>query len=55
MAETLTAPATEGWELRLDRLGFWVILAAILIVIAYAPFFLTYLPLNLVSPGFQVF
>jgi cytochrome c oxidase subunit 1 len=51
---TLTSPATAGWELSLDRLGIWVALAVLLILIAYAPFFLTYQP-NFVSPGFRVF
>jgi cytochrome c oxidase subunit 1 len=51
---TLTTPATAGWELSLDRLGIWVALAVLLILIAYAPFFLTYQP-NFVSPGFRLF
>jgi cytochrome c oxidase subunit 1 len=51
---TLTAPARVGWEPALDRLGIWVALAVLLILIAYAPFFLTYHP-NFVSPGFHLF
>jgi cytochrome c oxidase subunit 1 len=31
-----------GWELTLDRLGLWVIVAIALIAIAYGPFLLTY-------------
>ena len=51
---TLTTPANSGWELTLDRLGIWFALAVLLILIAYAPFFLTYQP-NFVSPGFRLF
>jgi cytochrome c oxidase subunit 1 len=54
VSATLTAPARSGWELSLDRLGLWFALAIVLIVIAYAPFFLTYAP-NFVSPGFRLF
>ena len=54
-SETITAPATAGWEARLDRLGFWVAIAILLVLIAYGPFFATYLPPNLVSPGFRFF
>jgi cytochrome c oxidase subunit I len=54
VAETLTAPATTGWELNLDRVGFWVVMAIILILIAYGPYFLTYTP-NFVSPGYRFF
>ncbi len=55
VSETLTAPASSGWELRLDNMTFWVIIAILLIVIAYGPFFMTYFPLNMVSPGFRFF
>jgi cytochrome c oxidase subunit I len=54
VAETLTAPALSGWELRLDRVGFWVVVAIILILIAYGPYFLTYTP-HFVSPGYRFF
>jgi cytochrome c oxidase subunit I len=54
-SETITAPALTGWEPRLDRLRIWVVAAIILILIAYAPFFATYLPPNLVSPGYRFF
>jgi len=54
-AETLTGPATGGWELKLDRIGWWVVAAVVLILIAYGPFLLTYLPPNLVSPGYRFF
>ncbi len=54
VSQTLTAPARSGWELRLDRLGWWFILAILFILIAYGPFFLTYTP-HAVSPGFKVF
>jgi cytochrome c oxidase subunit 1 len=54
ISATLTAPARTGWETNLDRLGVWVVVAILLIVIAYAPFFATYTP-NFVSPGFRLF
>jgi cytochrome c oxidase subunit 1 len=53
-SETLTAPATTGWEPRLDNLRLWVVAAIILILIAYGPFFLTYI-YNPVSPGYRFF
>jgi cytochrome c oxidase subunit 1 len=54
VSATLTAPALTGWETRLDRLGFWFAVAIVLIVIAYAPWFVSYTP-NFVSPGFRLF
>jgi cytochrome c oxidase subunit I len=54
VAQTLTAPSRVGWEPKLDRLGFWVIVAIILIAIAYGPFLATYSPFP-VSPGFKAF
>ena len=53
--ETLTEPATSGWELNLDRLGLWVLAAFALMAIAYLPFYLGYLPANMVSPGYRFF
>ena len=53
-SETLRPPSKTGWEPRLDRLVFWSVVAVVLIVIAYGPFFATYLPPNFVSPGFTV-
>ncbi|HZD05355.1 MAG TPA: cbb3-type cytochrome c oxidase subunit I, partial [Longimicrobiales bacterium] len=55
VTETLAGPAKEGWELKLDRIGWWVVAAVVLILIAYGPFLLTYLPPNLVSPGYRFF
>lgn len=52
-SETLSPPATSGWETRLDNLKLWTVVAIVLIVIAYGPFFLSYLPPNFVSPGFR--
>ena len=51
VSETLTDPAPSGWELKLDNFWLWVVVAIVLIVMAYGPFFLTYLPPDLVSPG----
>jgi cytochrome c oxidase subunit I len=54
VSETLTAPEVTGWERYLDRLGLWIAVAVVLIVIAYGPFFLTYAP-EFVSPGYRFF
>ena len=54
-SETVTAPALTGWEPKLDALRLWVVAAVVLIVIAYGPFFATYFPAHLVSPGFRFF
>ncbi|HEY7685019.1 MAG TPA: cbb3-type cytochrome c oxidase subunit I [Gemmatimonadales bacterium] len=53
-AETLHAPATSGWQVKLDRLGWWVVVAIVLIVIAYGPFLLSYVP-RMISPGYRLF
>jgi cytochrome c oxidase subunit 1 len=53
-AETLHAPATSGWQVKLDRLGWWVVVAIVLIVIAYGPFLLSYVP-RMTSPGYRLF
>jgi cytochrome c oxidase subunit 1 len=52
-SETLTAPALSGFQPRLDQLRLWSIVAIVLILIAYGPFFVTYLPPNLASPGYK--
>jgi cytochrome c oxidase subunit 1 len=54
VSESLGAPSPSGWDARLDRIGFWIAIAILLIVLAYGPFFLTY-DLNLVSPGFRLY
>jgi cytochrome c oxidase subunit I len=54
VADTLTAPAKSGWEPALDRLGWWVVAAVVLILIAYGPFFLGY-EYTPTSRGFRLF
>lgn len=54
VAQTLTAPSLTGWEPKLDRFGFWVAIAVVLIMVAYGPFFIGYTP-NFVSAGFKLF
>jgi cytochrome c oxidase subunit I len=54
VSETLSAPTPKRWELSLDRLGLWVIVAVVLILIAYGPFFMSYAP-QFVSPGYRFF
>ena len=53
--ETLTAPATSGWEPKLDTFRYWVAITVILILIAYGPFLVSYLPGHFLSPGFKIF
>jgi cytochrome c oxidase subunit 1 len=40
---------------RLDQLGFWFLIAVILVAIAYIPTILLYLPLQSVSPPIKVY
>jgi cytochrome c oxidase subunit I len=53
--ETHQAPATSGWELRLDNIRFWVVAALLLIAVAYGPFLVQYLPGNFTSPGYRFY
>ena len=53
-SETLTAPGTGAWSVRMDKIAFWSVVAIVLVIIAYGPFFGSYLPPNFVSPGFTV-
>ena len=54
VSQYLSGPATTGWQLKLDRLGLWIVAAIVLILIAYGPFFLGY-SMNMVSPGYKIF
>jgi cytochrome c oxidase subunit 1 len=54
-AETLVGPAASGWEPRLDRFRIWLALTILLILIAYAPFLVSYLPPKLWSTGFTIY
>ena len=54
-SETLTAPAKDGFEPTWDRIGLWVVVAVVLILLAYGPFFIGYLPPHFVSPGYRFF
>lgn len=54
ISEALSPPSTDGWTTKFDRLGWWVVAAIVLILIAYGPFFLTH-SMNMVSPGFRIF
>jgi cytochrome c oxidase subunit 1 len=54
VSESLTAPARTGWETRLDAVGLWMVVAIVLVLIAYGPFFIAYLPPNMVSTGFRL-
>jgi len=52
---THEAPAEGGWELHLDRLRYWFIAAVVLILIAYGPFMVEYLPGSFTSPPYRFF
>lgn len=52
-SETLTPPATSGWTVKFDNLWMWTGWAVVLILVAYGPFMLEYLPPNMVSPGWR--
>lgn len=52
---TAQPAATRGWELRLDQFRWILVLALILIAIAYVPFFVQYWPPKLVVPGFRLY
>ncbi|MEX1257795.1 MAG: cbb3-type cytochrome c oxidase subunit I [Gemmatimonadota bacterium] len=52
---THEGPATTGWAVKLDRYRYWVLATIILILIAYGPFLVSYLPGNFTSPGYQLF
>ncbi|MCG8468342.1 MAG: cbb3-type cytochrome c oxidase subunit I [Gemmatimonadetes bacterium] len=54
-ADALLPARKASWDTKLDRLGFWFVIAVVLVVIAYGPFFAGYLPANLVSPGYRLF
>jgi len=53
--ETMHPPATSGWAVQLDRLGLWAVVAIVLILLAYGPFLVKYLPPALHSQGFKFF
>ena len=53
--ETVEAPPTEGWAVGLDKFRYWVAFTVVLILIAYGPFLIEYLPPKLTSPGFKIF
>jgi cytochrome c oxidase subunit 1 len=52
---THVPPAGAGWEVGLDRFGLWVGAAVLLILIAYGPFLLQYLPGSFTSPGYRFY
>jgi cytochrome c oxidase subunit I len=54
-AETIIGPARTGWETKLDHFGIWVAVTVVLILIAYGPFMVSYLPPKPLSPGFKLF
>jgi cytochrome c oxidase subunit 1 len=52
VSETILPAATSGWEARLDHIRTYVFVAVILILIAYGPFAIGYLPPKMTAPGF---
>ena len=53
--ETVHEAPISGWQVSLDRFGYWIPVTLVLIAIAYGPFFVAYLPPRLLSRGFQMF
>jgi cytochrome c oxidase subunit I len=53
--ETHQPPATSGWQVQLDRFRYWMMATVVLILVAYLPFFLQYLPGNFTSRPYQFF
>jgi cytochrome c oxidase subunit 1 len=53
--ETVHEPPLSGWQVSLDRFGYWIPVTLVLIAIAYGPFFVGYLPPRLLSHGFQMY
>jgi len=51
--ETMSGPAKGGWEAALDRFPLWFAVAVVLIIIAYVPFFVHYLPPHATSLPFK--
>jgi cytochrome c oxidase subunit I len=54
-ADTVQAPARIGWEPSLDRLRYWIAIAAVLIVAMYGPFLAMHLPPAAIATGFKGF
>lgn len=55
VSRTLLAPSLNGWDRHLDRIWVWVLVTVALIAIAYGPFFASYLPTRMISPGFRLY
>jgi cytochrome c oxidase subunit 1 len=53
--ETISAPTKTVWGIRMDQFRYWVTVTIILVLIAYGPFLVQYLPPKLTSPGLQIF
>jgi cytochrome c oxidase subunit 1 len=53
--ETATAPAARGWEVKLDSFKLWMLAAVVLVLVAYGPFFVQYLPAAFTAPGHRFY
>jgi cytochrome c oxidase subunit I len=53
--ETATAPASRGWQVKLDDFRWWMLAAVVLILVAYGPFLVQYLPAEFTSPGYRFY
>ena len=52
---TIEGPATTGWQPKMDQFRWWIGAAIVLILVAYGPFLIGYLPGQFTAPGFQFF
>lgn len=52
LTQTVTAPASSGWEVRLDALRYFVIAAVVLVFMVYGPLLMHHIPPHLASHPF---
>ncbi len=52
LTATVTAPASSGWEVRLDALRYFVAVAVALVLIVYGPLLMHLMPPHLASHPF---
>ncbi len=55
LSETVERPTLAGWAVRLDRLGLWLGVSLVLVLIVYGSFIAHHLPPHLISQPFKAF